>query len=42
MTGLKDSVQTRYITMLIKILLEFTRFYKLQKVVKNRIHFNAR
>ena len=27
--------------MLIKILFEFTRFFKVQKFLKNRIHFNT-
>ena len=33
--------KTSYIAVLIKILLEFDRFFKLQNVVKSRIHFNT-
>ena len=39
-TGLKKSFSiASYITVLIKILFEFDRFFKHQNVVKSRIHF---
>ena len=37
----KKCFKTSYIAVLIKILLEFDRFFKLQNVVKGRIHFNT-
>ena len=33
--------ETVYIAVLIKVPFEFTRFFKLQNIVKNRIHFNT-
>ena len=32
--------ETVYIAVLIKVPFEFTHFFKLQNIVKNRIHFN--
>ena len=36
----KKCFKTSEIAELIKILFEFTRFFKVQKFIKNRIHFN--
>ena len=33
--------ETVYITVLIKVPFEFTRFFRLQNIVKNRIHSNT-
>ena len=33
--------KTVCLAVLIKVPFEFTRFFKLQKIVKNRIHFNT-
>ena len=39
-TGLKKRFSLTYIAVLTKTLFELTRFFKLQNVVKNRIHLN--
>ena len=39
---LEKRTKTSYIAVLIKILFEFIRFFKLENVVNNRINFNAR
>ena len=42
LTGLKKAFKTSYLEVLIKIPFEFTRTYKLQKIIKSdRILFNT-